>query len=83
MCCYDSTAGQAQADLAESRREFAPGAHLLAGMRCFVPEYADITAFAEKVRAAARRAWMDFCFTITGSSRPRICAGPAPSKNER
>ena len=52
VCCYDSTAKQAQADLAESRRDFAPGAQLLAGMRCFMPEYADAAAFAEKVRAA-------------------------------
>lgn len=70
VCCYDSTAGQAQADLAESRREFAPGAHLLAGMRCFVPEYADITAFAEKVRAARQEGVDGFLFYNYGLIPP-------------
>lgn len=52
VCSYDCDENRAREDLTESRRDFAKGAELLIGMRCFKPEYADEAAFARKVRVA-------------------------------
>ena len=54
VCSYDCDENQAEADIIECRRDFAPGSDLLIGMRCFVPEYADGEAFARKVAVAQK-----------------------------
>lgn len=55
VCSYDCGTEKAKADLEESRRDFAKGSELLIGMRCFMPEYANADAFAEKLTAAKKQ----------------------------
>ena len=53
VCSYDCDEHKARADLTQSRRDFAKGARLMIGMRCFTPEYRDQQAFERKIRTAA------------------------------
>lgn len=55
VCSYDCDERQAEADLRESRRDFAPGAQLMMGVRCFTPEYADGAALRRKLLVAKRQ----------------------------
>lgn len=70
VCSYDSSAAQADADLKESKRDFAPGAELLIGMRCFMPEYASAEAFAQKVKVAQQNKVNGFLFYNYGLIPP-------------
>lgn len=62
VCSYDCSTQQAQADILESQRDFAPGSKLLLGLRCFTPEYPNQAALVDKVMAARALGVQDFRF---------------------
>ena len=71
VCSYDCDEHQAKADLAECRRDFAPGSDLLIGMRCFHPEYTDGAAFARKVAVAKQQPVDGYLFYNYGLIPPK------------
>lgn len=70
VCSYDASAAQAGADLQESKRDFAPGADLLMGMRAFYPEYSGFEAFQSKVQTAAAQGVEGYLFYNYGLIPP-------------